>query len=137
MHLHILGVCGTFMAGIAVIAKQLGHTVTGSDANAYPPMSTQLAEQGITCLQGYHAEHIAPDTDCVIIGNALSRGNPAIEHILNRRIPYISAPQWLAENVLHTRWVLAISGTHGKTTTTSMTAWILEYAGLNPINKCT
>ncbi|MEN9849263.1 MAG: UDP-N-acetylmuramate:L-alanyl-gamma-D-glutamyl-meso-diaminopimelate ligase [Pseudomonadota bacterium] len=132
MHLHILGVCGTFMAGIAVIAKQLGHTVTGSDANAYPPMSTQLAEQGITCLQGYRAEHIAPDTDCVIVGNALSRSNPAIEHILNRRIPYISAPQWLAENVLHTRWVLAISGTHGKTTTTSMTAWILEYAGLNP-----
>jgi UDP-N-acetylmuramate: L-alanyl-gamma-D-glutamyl-meso-diaminopimelate ligase len=132
MHLHILGVCGTFMAGIAVIAKQLGHTVTGSDANAYPPMSTQLAEQGITCLQGYRAEHIAPDTDCVIVGNALSRGNPAIEHILNRRIPYISAPQWLAENVLPTRWVLAISGTHGKTTTTSMTAWILEYAGLNP-----
>ncbi|EIJ42404.1 UDP-N-acetylmuramate:L-alanyl-gamma-D-glutamyl-meso-diaminopimelate ligase [Beggiatoa alba B18LD] len=130
MHIHILGICGTFMAGLAVLAKQLGHTVVGSDVAIYPPMSTQLAEQGIECKQGYLAEHLNPRPDCVIIGNALSRGNPAIEAVLNLGIPYISGAQWLAEQLLHNRWVIAIAGTHGKTTTSSMVAWILTDAGL-------
>lgn len=132
MHLHILGICGTFMGGIAAIAKSLGHKVTGSDANVYPPMSTQLEQLGIELTQGYEPTQLEPAPDLVIIGNAMSRGNPCVEYVLNRNIPYTSGPQWLAEHVLQERWVLAVSGTHGKTTTTSMLAWILEYAGLNP-----
>lgn len=132
MKLHILGICGTFMSGIAVLAKQSGHDVIGSDANVYPPMSTQLSEQGIQLIEGYDSAHIHPGTDCVIVGNAIKRGNPAMEYVLANRIPYISGPQWLAENVLNKRWVLAVSGTHGKTTTTSMLTWILDDAGLNP-----
>ena len=132
MHLHILGICGTFMGGIAAIAKAMGHQVTGSDANVYPPMSTQLEQLGITLTQGYDPSQLDPAPDLVIIGNAMSRGNPAVEYVLNRNIPYTSGPQWLAEHVLQNRWVLAVAGTHGKTTTTSMLAWILEDAGLNP-----
>lgn len=132
MHIHILGICGTFMGGLAVLARQLGYRVTGSDANVYPPMSTQLQQQGIELLQGYHPEHLQPRPDLVVIGNALSRGNPAVEYILNQRIPYVSGPQWLSEHVLQQRWVLACAGTHGKTTTSSMLAWILEYAGMQP-----
>ncbi|WP_419571273.1 UDP-N-acetylmuramate:L-alanyl-gamma-D-glutamyl-meso-diaminopimelate ligase [Rheinheimera sp.] len=132
MHIHILGICGTFMGGIAAIAKSLGHKVTGSDANVYPPMSTQLEQLGIELTQGYDPAQLEPAPDLVIIGNAMSRGNPAVEYVLNRNIPYSSGPQWLAEEVLHQRWVLAVSGTHGKTTTSSMLAWILDYAGLNP-----
>lgn len=132
MHLHILGICGTFMGGIAAIAKAMGHQVTGSDANVYPPMSTQLEQLGITLTQGYDPAQLDPAPDLVIIGNAMSRGNPAVEYVLNRNIPYTSGPQWLVEHVLQSRWVLAVAGTHGKTTTTSMLAWILEDAGLNP-----
>ncbi len=132
MHLHILGICGTFMGGIAAIAKSLGHRVTGSDANVYPPMSTQLEQLGITLTQGYDPVQLEPAPDLVIIGNAMSRGNPCVEYVLNQNIPYTSGPQWLAETVLRDRWVLAVSGTHGKTTTTTMLAWILEYAGLKP-----
>ncbi len=132
MHIHILGICGTFMGGIAAIAKAMGHKVTGSDANVYPPMSTQLEELGIELTQGYDASQFEPVPDLVIIGNAMSRGNPAVEYVLNTNLPYTSGPQWLAEHVLQSRWVLAVSGTHGKTTTTSMLAWILEYAGLKP-----
>jgi len=120
------------MSGIAVLAKQCGHHVTGSDTNVYPPMSTQLTNQGIQLMEGYDASHIAADVDVVIVGNVIRRGNPAMEHVLANRIPYVSGPQWLAENVLNKRWVLAVSGTHGKTTTTSMLTWILEHAGLNP-----
>ncbi|MFT5162568.1 MAG: UDP-N-acetylmuramate: L-alanyl-gamma-D-glutamyl-meso-diaminopimelate ligase [Alteromonadaceae bacterium] len=132
MHIHILGICGTFMGGVAVIATELGHQVTGCDANVYPPMSTQLEALGIELLQGYLPEHLEPQPDLVIVGNAVSRGNPAVEYVLDRNIPYISGPQWLLENVLKDRWVLAASGTHGKTTTASMIAWILEYAHLKP-----
>lgn len=132
MRLHILGVCGTFMSGVAILAKQAGHIVEGSDLNVYPPMSTQLKEQGISLKEGYLPENIHPDVDCVIVGNVIKRGNPAMEYVLNNQIPYVSGPAWLAENVLKDRWVLAISGTHGKTTTTSMLAWILEQAGLEP-----
>ncbi|MCW8091057.1 UDP-N-acetylmuramate:L-alanyl-gamma-D-glutamyl-meso-diaminopimelate ligase [Alteromonas sp. ASW11-130] len=132
MHVHILGICGSFMGGIAAIAKSLGHTVTGSDQNVYPPMSTQLANLGITLTEGFDEAQFNPVPDVVIVGNALSRGNPAVEYVLNRNIPYISGPQWLLENVLQDRWVIGISGTHGKTTTSSMVAWLLEYAELNP-----
>ncbi|WP_353572184.1 UDP-N-acetylmuramate:L-alanyl-gamma-D-glutamyl-meso-diaminopimelate ligase [Candidatus Albibeggiatoa sp. nov. BB20] len=132
MHIHILGVGGTFMAGIAVIAQQLGHKVTGSDKAIYPPMSTQLTEQNIVYFEGYEPEQLKPAPDCVIIGNALSRGNPAVEYVLEHNIPYISAAQWLSENVLRQCWCLAVAGTHGKTTTSSILAWILEYAHLNP-----
>ncbi|MFN6970519.1 MAG: UDP-N-acetylmuramate:L-alanyl-gamma-D-glutamyl-meso-diaminopimelate ligase [Rheinheimera sp.] len=132
MHIHILGICGTFMGGIAAIAKAMGHQVTGADANVYPPMSTQLEALGIELTQGYDASQFEPAPDLVIIGNAMSRGNPAVEYVLNTNLPYTSGPQWLAEHVLQSRWVLAVSGTHGKTTTTSMLAWILEYAGLKP-----
>lgn len=132
MHIHILGICGTFMGGIAAIAKSLGHKVTGSDANVYPPMSTQLEQLGIELTQGYDPVQLQPAPDLVIIGNAMSRGNPAVEYTLDNNIPYSSGPQWLAEQVLHQRWVLAVSGTHGKTTTSSMLAWVLEYAGLKP-----
>lgn len=131
-HIHILGICGTFMGSLAILAKQLGYRVTGSDANVYPPMSTQLEQQGIELMQGYQAEHLDPAPDLVVIGNALSRGNPAVEHVLDRGLPYLSGPQWLAEEVLQGKWVLAVAGTHGKTTTTSMLAWILEHAGMQP-----
>jgi UDP-N-acetylmuramate: L-alanyl-gamma-D-glutamyl-meso-diaminopimelate ligase len=131
-HIHILGICGTFMAGIAAIAKELGFEVSGCDENVYPPMSIQLAQLGITLKQGYLVEHLEPEPDLVIIGNALSRGNPMVEAVLARNIPYTSGPEWLLNNVLQSRWVLAVSGTHGKTTTTSMLAWILEYAQLTP-----
>jgi len=132
MHIHILGICGTFMGSLALIARQAGHYVTGSDQAVYPPMSDMLAAQGIGVLDGYLPEHLEPAPDCVVIGNALSRGNPAVEYVLDRGIDYRSGPQWLAESVLRDKWVLAVSGTHGKTTTTSMLAWILEYAGLQP-----
>lgn len=132
MHLHILGICGTFMGGIAAIAKQLGHRVSGCDANVYPPMSTQLEQLGIELKQGYFVEHLDDEPDLVIVGNAMARGNVMVEHVLERNIPYTSGPQWLLENVLKDRWVLAVSGTHGKTTTSSMLAWILEYAHMKP-----
>ena len=132
MHIHILGICGTFMGSLALLAKELGHRVTGSDANVYPPMSTQLQEQGIELMQGYLPEHLQPAPDLVVVGNALSRGNPAVEYMLDVGLPYVSGPQWLAEHVLQGRWVLAVAGTHGKTTTSSMLAWILEYAGMQP-----
>lgn len=132
MHLHILGICGTFMGGIAAIAKQLGHKVTGSDSNVYPPMSTQLESLGIELFEGYDTKQFKNEPDMVLIGNALSRGNKAVEYVLDRNLPYASGPQWLLENVLKDRWVLAVSGTHGKTSTSSMLAWILEYAGLKP-----
>ena len=132
MKIHILGICGTFMGGVAALARADGHEVSGSDQNVYPPMSTQLEELGIALSEGYHPEHIAPDTDLVIIGNALSRGNPAVEHVLNENIPFASGPRWLGENYLRRRQVLAVAGTHGKTSTASMLAWILEHAGLAP-----
>ena len=132
MKLHILGICGTFMGSLALIARQQGHEVTGSDSGVYPPMSTLLAEQGIPCCEGYLPEYLDPAPDCIIIGNALSRGNPAVEYLLAHNLNYLSGPQWLAEQVLHRRHVLAVAGTHGKTTASAMLAWILEYAGLNP-----
>jgi UDP-N-acetylmuramate: L-alanyl-gamma-D-glutamyl-meso-diaminopimelate ligase len=132
MHIHILGICGTFMGGIALLARERGVQVSGSDANVYPPMSTQLASQGIALNEGYLPDHMDPAPDCVVIGNALSRGNPAVEHVLDSGLPYSSGPQWLAEHILQDRWVLAVAGTHGKTSTASMLAWILEYAGLSP-----
>lgn len=132
MHIHILGICGTFMGGIAVLARQAGHTVTGCDANVYPPMSTQLAEQGIRLIEGYAPDQVALNPDVFVVGNVVSRGNPLMEEILNRGLPYVSGPQWLAENILRNKWVLAVAGTHGKTTTTSMLAWMLEYGGLAP-----
>ncbi|SEL03484.1 UDP-N-acetylmuramate: L-alanyl-gamma-D-glutamyl-meso-diaminopimelate ligase [Atopomonas hussainii] len=133
MRLHILGICGTFMGSLAVLAKELGHEVGGSDANVYPPMSTQLEAQGITLMEGYSAEHIkASAPDLVVIGNALSRGNPAVEYVLNQGLAYVSGPQWLADHVLQGRWVLGVAGTHGKTTTSSMLAWVLEDAGMAP-----
>ncbi|WP_300495617.1 UDP-N-acetylmuramate:L-alanyl-gamma-D-glutamyl-meso-diaminopimelate ligase [uncultured Methylophaga sp.] len=132
MHIHILGICGTFMGGLALLARERGFDVSGSDANVYPPMSDQLAAAGIDVMQGYLPEHLQPAPDMVVMGNAMSRGNPAVEYVLNQNLPYISGPQWLAENILLNRWVLAVSGTHGKTTTSSMLAWILEYAGMQP-----
>jgi UDP-N-acetylmuramate: L-alanyl-gamma-D-glutamyl-meso-diaminopimelate ligase len=132
MHVHILGIAGTFMGGIAALAKAAGHRVTGSDLNVYPPMSTQLESLGIELFQGYGAEQLDVGADIVVVGNALSRGVPVIEAMLDRGLDYTSGPQWLAESVLKTRHVLAVAGTHGKTTTTSMLAWILEDAGLSP-----
>jgi UDP-N-acetylmuramate: L-alanyl-gamma-D-glutamyl-meso-diaminopimelate ligase len=133
MHIHILGICGTFMGGIAVIARQAGHTVTGCDANVYPPMSTQLEAQGITLIEGFDAAQVDCGADLFVIGNIGARGKqPLIEAILNRGKPYISGPQWLFEHVLKDKWVLAVAGTHGKTTTSAMLAWVLEDAGLNP-----
>ena len=132
MHIHILGICGTFMGGIAVLAKQAGHRVTGCDANVYPPMSTQLEAQDIELIEGFDPSQTKFNPDIYVIGNVVSRGNPLMEEILNQGLPYISGPQWLAENVLQGKWVLAVAGTHGKTTTSSMLAWILEYAGLAP-----
>ena len=132
MKIHILGICGTFMGGMALLARSQGHEVSGQDAGVYPPMSTQLAEQGIALHEGYEAEAIPEDVDVVVIGNALSRGNPAVEHVLNRGLPYTSGAQWLSDNFLQGKWVLAVAGTHGKTTTASMLAWILEFAGMKP-----
>jgi len=132
MKLHILGICGTFMGGIAALARELGHDVEGSDSNVYPPMSTQLEALGITLKSAYTADNISADTDQVIVGNALSRGNAAVEHVLDRRLAYISGPQWLGEQLLGPRRVVAVAGTHGKTTTTSLIAWLLEAAGLDP-----
>lgn len=132
MHIHILGICGTFMGGIAAIAKQAGHRVTGCDANVYPPMSTQLESMGIELIAGFDADQLSLKPDVYVIGNVVKRGTPLMEAILNAGLPYVSGPQWLAENVLQGRWVLAAAGTHGKTTTSSMLAWILEHAGLAP-----
>ena len=132
MHIHILGVCGTFMGGLAQIARALGHEVTGSDQNVYPPMSDELVKLNIDVMNGYESEHLNPRPDLVLVGNTLSRGNPAIEYMLNRRLSFMSGPEWLFHEVLHKRHVLAVSGTHGKTTTTSILSWILEFAGLNP-----
>jgi UDP-N-acetylmuramate: L-alanyl-gamma-D-glutamyl-meso-diaminopimelate ligase len=132
MHLHILGICGTFMGGIALLARALGHRVSGSDANVYPPMSTQLEAAGIELLEGYRPEHLQPAPDVVVVGNAMSRGNPAVEYLLDQGLAYTSGPQWLSEHVLQGRWVLAVAGTHGKTSTASLLAWILEDAGLQP-----
>ncbi|RRJ83560.1 UDP-N-acetylmuramate:L-alanyl-gamma-D-glutamyl-meso-diaminopimelate ligase [Aestuariirhabdus litorea] len=132
MHIHILGICGTFMGSLAVLAKSLGHRVTGSDQNVYPPMSTQLEAHGIELVEGYDPAQLEPAPDLVVVGNAMSRGNPAVEYLLDKGLPYRSGPQWLAEQVLQGRWVLAVAGTHGKTSTSSMLAWILEYAGMAP-----
>ena len=132
MHIHILGICGTFMGGIAILARQLGHTVSGSDQNVYPPMSTQLEQQGISLMSGYKAENLNPKPDLVIIGNALSRGNPEVEAVLNQGLHYTSGAQWLSDYILKDKWVLGVAGTHGKTTTTSMLTWVLEHQGLNP-----
>lgn len=132
MHIHILGVCGTFMAGVARLAAAAGHKVSGSDANVYPPMSEQLKDAGIALTQGYNAEDVAINPDLWVIGNAIGRGNPLLEEILDRRLPYTSGPQWLSENVLGDRHVLAVAGTHGKTTTSSMLLHILSQAGLEP-----
>ncbi|HBQ39174.1 MAG TPA: UDP-N-acetylmuramate:L-alanyl-gamma-D-glutamyl-meso-diaminopimelate ligase, partial [Halieaceae bacterium] len=131
-HIHILGICGTFMGGIALLARERGYRVTGSDANVYPPMSTQLQAAGIELMEGYAPEHLQPAPDTVVVGNAMRRGNPAVEYLLNAGLPYTSGPQWLAEHVLQGKWVLAVAGTHGKTTTSSLLAWILDYAGLAP-----
>lgn len=132
MHIHILGICGTFMGGLAILARQLGHQVTGSDANVYPPMSTQLEEQGIALTEGFDPAQLDPAPDLVVVGNAMSRGNPAVEYMLDKGLRYTSGPQWLSEHLLQDRWVLAAAGTHGKTTTSSMLAWILDYAGMQP-----
>ena len=137
MRLHILGICGTFMGGVAALARELGHAVEGSDANVYPPMSTQLEALGIGLMSGYAAEHLQPGPDharpdLVVVGNAMTRGNPAVEYMLDARLRYISGPQWLGETVLAERDVLAVAGTHGKTTTTSLLAHLLESAGMAP-----
>ena len=128
MHIHILGICGTFMGGLAVLARQQGHEVSGSDQNVYPPMSDQLEQQGITLMEGYRAKNLARKPDLVIIGNALSRGNTEVEAVLNQGLPYTSGAQWLADHVLQGKWVLGVAGTHGKTTTTSILAFLLEAA---------
>ncbi|NOR71401.1 MAG: UDP-N-acetylmuramate:L-alanyl-gamma-D-glutamyl-meso-diaminopimelate ligase [Methylomarinum sp.] len=132
LHIHILGICGTFMGGLALIARELGYKVSGSDQNVYPPMSTQLEQQGIQLMNGYKAENLDCKPDLVVIGNAMSRGNEEVEAVLNRGLKYISGPQWLSEHVLQNKWVLGVAGTHGKTTTSSMLAWILEDHGFNP-----
>jgi UDP-N-acetylmuramate: L-alanyl-gamma-D-glutamyl-meso-diaminopimelate ligase len=132
MHIHILGICGTFMGGVAALAKAAGHRVSGADENVYPPMSTQLKRLGVSIHEGYGIDGLEPVPDCVVIGNALSRGNESVEAVLDRGIPYASGPQWLSEHVLNDRHVLAAAGTHGKTTTASMLAWILEDAGHSP-----
>ena len=133
MHIHILGICGTFMGSLAVLAKQLGHEVSGSDQSVYPPMSTQLEEQGISLCSGYDPAHIVANApDLIVIGNTCARGNPSVEYVLDKGLAFTSGPAWLAEHVLHGRWVIGVAGTHGKTTTTSMVSWILEYAGMEP-----
>ena len=131
MHIHILGICGTFMGSLALLARELGHTVTGSDANVYPPMSTQLENAGVTIEQGYLIEHLQPAPDLVVVGNAMKRGMDVIEYMLDTGLRYTSGPQFLSEQVLQSRHVIAVAGTHGKTTTTTMLAWILHYAGIN------
>ncbi len=132
MHIHILGICGTFMGGLAVLARAAGHKVTGCDAHVYPPMSTQLEAQDIRLINGYETDQVDLNPDVFVIGNVVTRGNPLMEAILNRGLPYVSGPQWLRDHVLQGCWVLAVAGTHGKTTTSAMLAWILEHAGLNP-----
>jgi UDP-N-acetylmuramate: L-alanyl-gamma-D-glutamyl-meso-diaminopimelate ligase len=132
MHIHILGICGTFMGGLAVLAKEAGHKVTGCDANVYPPMSTQLQAQGIELIEGYGVDQVALQPDLFVIGNVVSRGNPLMEEILNRGLPFCSGPQWIGQHILHDKWVLAVAGTHGKTTTSAMLAWILQDAGYAP-----
>lgn len=132
MRIHILGICGTFMGGLAMLAREQGHEVTGSDTNVYPPMSTLLANQGIAVIANYDVAQLEPVPDLVIIGNAITRGNPCVEAVLEQHIPYMSGPQWLHDFVLRDRWVLAIAGTHGKTTTAGMTAWVLEQCGYQP-----
>ena len=132
MHLHIIGVCGTFMGGVARLARELGHTVSGSDANTYPPMSTQLEALGIDLAEGYAAANISAVVDVVLVGNTISRGNPELEKVLEQGLAYTSGAQWLSEHVLHGRWVLAVAGTHGKTTTSSILAWLLQDNGLAP-----
>ena len=132
MHIHILGICGTFMAGIAALAKSQGHKVTGCDQNVYPPMSTQLEDLGISITEGFSEDQITLNPDVFVIGNVISRGNPLMESILDQGMPYISGPQWLYENILLNKWVIAVAGTHGKTTTTAMLSWILEFCGLAP-----
>ena len=132
MRIHILGICGTFMGGVAALAKAAGHQVSGSDENVYPPMSTQLRKLGIRLQEGYDQAQLNTDLDCVLVGNVMSRGNPVVEALLESGLPYYSGPEWLAANVLKDKWVFAVAGTHGKTTTTSMLAWILDYAGLDP-----
>lgn len=132
MHIHILGACGTFMGGLALLARRAGHRVSGSDQHTYPPMSTQLQSEGIELIEGYSPDQLDPEPDLVVIGNALSRGNPAVEHVLNQGMEYTSGPRWLGENYLRGKKVVAVAGTHGKTTTASMVAWILECAGENP-----
>lgn len=131
-HIHILGICGTFMGSLAQLAKALGYKVTGSDLNVYPPMSTQLEQAGITLFEGWGIEQLDTEPDMIVVGNVISRGNPVMEAILDRMLPYTSGPEWLARHVLQARWVLAVSGTHGKTTTASMLAYILDYAGMDP-----
>jgi UDP-N-acetylmuramate: L-alanyl-gamma-D-glutamyl-meso-diaminopimelate ligase len=132
VHLHILGICGTFMGGVALLARAAGYRVTGCDANVYPPMSTQLAAQGIELTEGWNADQVALKPDVFVVGNVVTRGNPLMEAILDRGLPYVSGPEWLRENVLAGRWVAAVAGTHGKTTTAAMLAWILEDSGLAP-----
>jgi UDP-N-acetylmuramate: L-alanyl-gamma-D-glutamyl-meso-diaminopimelate ligase len=132
MHVHILGVCGTFMGGIAAIARAAGHRVTGSDRNVYPPMSTQLEALGIEVIEGFEAAQLDVKPDVVVVGNVMTRGQPVVEALLESRVPYVSGPEWLSREVLRDRWVLAVAGTHGKTTTSSLLAWILEHAGLSP-----
>ena len=132
MHLHIIGICGTFMGSLALLARDLGYTVTGSDSGVYPPMSTQLQEAGIVLHEGYDAANLTPRPDLVVVGNALSRGNPEVEALLDLGLRYTSGPQWLAEHVLPGRRVIAVAGTHGKTTTASLVAWLLESAGFKP-----
>ena len=131
MHIHILGICGTFMGSLALLARALGHTVTGSDANVYPPMSTQLEHAGVTIEEGYRIEHLQPAPDLVVVGNAMKRGMDVIEYMLDTGLRYTSGPQFLSEQVLQSRHVIAVAGTHGKTTTTTMLAWILHYAGID------
>lgn len=132
MHIHILGICGTFMGGAATLARQLGHKVTGCDANVYPPMSTLLESQGIEIIEGFDPSQLDPTPDLVVIGNAMSRGNPCVEYVLDKNLKYTSGPQWLQEFLLQDRWVMAVAGTHGKTTTSSMLAWVLEECGYKP-----
>lgn len=131
MHIHILGICGTFMGSLALLARALGHEVTGSDANVYPPMSTQLENAGVTIQEGYLVQHLQPAPDLVVVGNAMKRGMDVVEYMLNEGMRYTSGPQFLSEEVLQSRHVIAVAGTHGKTTTTTMLAWILHYAGID------
>lgn len=132
MHIHIIGIGGTFMGSLAQLAKSLGHRITGCDQQVYPPMSTQLEQAGIELIEGFDAAQLDPRPDLVVVGNVISRGNPLLEVVLNRGIPYTSGPQWLCDHLLRDKWVLAVAGTHGKTTTATMLAWILDYAGLDP-----